>query len=144
MSTEATTEKKKEEVTESVKTIIFAHNGHVGAETNVEKGKFINDPTAQGQLGCVIHSDEVKITPEAKEIMKSNYDREGGSFAGVMLTVHADGSGSSLGLMGSGKHYLGEKITYGRDCEISVVDDFTVEEFETPEDFKEFINSKDA
>lgn len=30
-----------------MKTKIFAYKGHLGAETNIEEGKFINDPKLQ-------------------------------------------------------------------------------------------------
>jgi len=124
-----------------MKTKIFAYKGEVGAETDLENGKFLNNPLDAGQIGCLISSNEVEITEAAKEIMKTNYSREGGSFSSVMLTRLNDGGGSSLGLLGFQKHYLGKTMDYSRDCDLSVIDDFTVVDMETPKSFKEFIDS---
>lgn len=120
--------------------LIFAYKGNVGATTDIENGKFINDVNGSGQLGCVIHTSEVSITKEAKEIIKSAR-REGGSFAELMLTKHADGSGSSIGLFGFGKHHFGTDFTIGRTCDISVLDDCEEAKIEIPEDYKKFIDS---
>lgn len=120
---------------------IFAYKEHLGATTDLKNGKFLNDPTSSGQLGCVISSKEVQITPEAKKLLKQSR-REGGSFAEVMLTKHSDGSGSSIGIIGFGKHYLGSKVSIGRDCDISVLDDAEEVEFPVPDDFKNFIDEK--
>ncbi len=120
---------------------IFAYKGNLGATTDIENGKFINDIQSPGQLGCVIHTSEIQITKEAKAIIK-NARREGGSFAGLMLTKHSDNSGSSIGLMVFGKHHYGTDVTIGRDCEKSVLDDCEEIDMEAPEDYKQFIDSK--
>ena len=111
----------------------------------IESGEFINDPGGKGQMGCVIRSDNVDITKEAKELLR-NAPREGGSFSTVMLTVHdesiqeRDGR-SSLGLMGFHKHLLiGEDLMLGRDCDTSALDDMNEVEMEIPEDFKTMLD----
>jgi len=125
-----------------MKTRVFAYNGILAAETDMIKGKFLNNPLGDGQLGCVIDSKEVEITKDAKEIMKS-LPKTGGSFAAIMLTKHDDG-GSSLGLMGGGKHlFTGEDRAIGRTCDHSVIDDFTeVSDDIIPDDFKKYVDEE--
>ena len=123
-----------------MKTKIFAYRGCIGAETDLENGKFLNDPKSGGQLGCVISTTEIDITKEAKELIR-NAPREGGSFAPIMLTKHDDGSGSSIGLMGFWKHcFAGEDLCIGRTCEKEVLDDCNETVMEIPEDFIEFVD----
>jgi hypothetical protein len=124
-----------------MKTKIFAYKGVIGAETDIENGKFINDPKGSGQLGCVISTTEIDITKEAKELIKSA-PRERGSFAPIMLTKHSDGSGSSIGLFGFYKHiFSGEDLCIGRTCETSVLNDCNETEIEIPNEFKELVDT---
>lgn len=124
-----------------MKTLIFAYKGHLGSFTDLENGKFINNPKEPGQLGCVISTKEALINKEAAEMLR-NAAREGGSFASIMLTKHSDGSGSSIGLLGGGKMYFGEKIEIGRTCDKSIINDIEIDETIVPEDFKAFIDKK--
>lgn len=118
-----------------MRTKIFAYKGVIGAETDIDNGEFLNNPKAGGQLGCVIHTKEVDITKEAKELLKSA-PREGGSFAPIMLTKHSDGSGSSVGLMGFWKHlFRGHDLCIGRDCDTSVLEDCNETQIEIPVEF---------
>lgn len=117
---------------------IFAYKGNLAASINMD-GKFLNNPSEQGQLGCVIAADHVKISPDAVALIKGAR-REGGSFAELMLTKHNDGSGSSIGIMGFGKVHFGTKFNISRDCDLSVLDSCVVEEIEAPEDYKNFID----
>jgi hypothetical protein len=95
-------------------------------------------------LGCVIDTKEIDITKEAKDLIK-NARREGGSFAAIMLTKHADGSGSSVGLFGFWKHlFAGEDLCIGRDCTTSVLDDCNETEMEVPAGFIEVVDSIEA
>lgn len=131
-----------------MKTQIFAYKGNLAATTDLVEGKFINDPKAAGQLGCVISTSEVQITKEAKELIK-NARREGGSFAPLMLTKHAGSAvdvhgKSSVGLMGAGKHHFGKDFTLGRDCDKSVLEDCEEVEIEVPADYKEFIDENEG
>lgn len=126
---------------------IFSYKGNLAATSDLQSGKFLNDPTQSGQLGVVISSDEVKITQEAKDLLKTA-KRDGGSFSEIMLTRHT-GQGkksgeSSLGMIGAGKHNFGRDFSIGRDCDLSVVDDFAVVDKEAPEDFKSFIDDSES
>jgi hypothetical protein len=122
-----------------MRTKIFAYKGVVGAETDLDNGKFINNPKSSGQLGCVIDTKEVDITKEAKELLK-NARREGGSFAAIMLTKHT-GGGSSVGLFGFWKHlFAGEDLCIGRDCDTSVLNDCNETEIEIPANFIEVVD----
>ena len=121
---------------------IFAYKGNVAVEIDMDNGKFINDLTQPGQLGCVIDSKEVEITQEAKDII-FKAKREGGSFSELMLTEHADGSGSSIGVLGFGKCFLGKDFKIGRDCEKGVLEHLEVVDKEAPQDFQDFINSQE-
>lgn len=121
---------------------IFAYKGHLGAEVDVD-GKFLNSPTSPGQLGAVIDTKEVEITQEARDLIKS-LGREGGSFAGLMLTKMADGSGSNIGILGLGKVNMGcpPDLKIGRTCDKEVVDDCELVDREVPEDYRKFIDEK--
>jgi len=127
---------------------IFAHKGYVGADINM-KGKFINDPKGKTQLGCVIDTAYVKISPEAVRIIKTA-KREGGSFAELMLSKHSSEADpkfgkSSIGICGFGKVMIGKEkqIMIGRDCDFSVLHDCSIEEFEAPQDFKDYVDELD-
>jgi hypothetical protein len=124
-----------------MKAQIFAYKGNLGATTDPENGKFLNNPLDEGQLGCVISTKEATITAEAKELFKKAR-REGGSFAEIMLTRHNNGSGSSIGLLGLRKHHFGQDFCISRDCDLSVLDDIEVVETEAPEDYRQFIDNK--
>lgn len=124
-----------------MKTQIFAYKGWLGATTDLENGKFINNPKEQGQLGCVVHTSEIEISKEAKDIIREA-KREGGSFAGLMLTKHADGSGASIGLMGFWKHNYGTEPMIGRVCDLSILDDMPETDVPVPEDYKEFVDKQ--
>lgn len=124
-----------------MKTKIFAYKGALGAETDLDKGNFLNNPKDVGQLGCVISTKEIQITQEAKDLLKKA-PREGGSFAPIMLTEASDDFESSLGLMGFWKHlFVGEDLCIGRICQTSVLDDCEVVEMEIPKEFRELIDS---
>jgi hypothetical protein len=117
----------------------FEYKGHVGAAIDMKEGKFINDPFEPGQLGCVISTEEVQMTPKVKELIQKA-ERTGGSFSPLMLTKHSDGTGSSIGIMGGGKMYMGKSLEIGRTCELSVLEDCTVVDEEAPIDFRDFID----
>lgn len=123
-----------------MRTQIFSYKNIIGATTDIESGVFLNNPKEGGQLGCVISTKEVDITKEAKELIRGA-KKEGGSFAPIMLTKHADGSGSSIGLMGFYKHmFAGEDLCIGRTCDLEVLNDCNEIEIELPEDFIKIIN----
>ena len=46
----------------------FTYKGHLACEIDMN-GKFINDPRAKGQLGCVIETAEVQMTTDAKKMI---------------------------------------------------------------------------
>lgn len=117
---------------------IFEYKKNIGIDIDM-KGKFINDPFQPGQLGCVISTKDVIITPSAIDVIK-NAKREGGSFAELMLTKHDPGPGSSIGILGGGKINLGSEFSIGRDCETSILDDCVIEDFEVPEEYKNIID----
>ena len=124
---------------------IFAYKGNLGINLDM-KGKFLNEPTSPGQLGCVVSTTEVEITKEAKELIR-HAKRDGGSFAPVMLTEHdksiqAESGKSSIGILGFGKVHMGTDFTIGRTCTLSILDDCTEAEIEVPADYKAFIDSK--
>lgn len=126
---------------------IFAHKGHVGANINMEDGKFINDPGSPGQMGCVVSTSEVSISKEAADLIRKA-KREGGSFAPLMLTVHT-GQGtehgrSSIGVLGGGNVYLGDAdtLTIGRTCDLEALDHCEIVENSAPEDFQKFIEEE--
>lgn len=127
-----------------MRTIIFGYKGIIGAETDLDKGKFLNDPKAGGQLGVVVPVEEIDINKEALELLKKA-KREGGSFAPIMLTKHSSQyegeSKASVGLMGFWKHlFHGEDLCIGRDCDTSILDLCNVTEVNIPQDFKDVVD----
>lgn len=120
---------------------IFEHKGHVGISINPD-AKYINDP--KGQLGVLVDTKDVAITKEAKEII-SKAPKGDGSFSELMLTKHSgdepSSANSSIGILGFNKVHLEKGFEIGRECDVSVLEDCSEEELETPEDFKEYINS---
>ncbi len=117
---------------------IFAYKGTLAAEIDMKNGKFLNNP--KKEMGCVINTKDIAITPQAVALIK-RAGRQGGSFAEIMLTKHADGSGSSIGLMGSGKVSFGHMFSIGRDCDTSVLNDCFICELEIPDDYQKHIDS---
>ena len=122
---------------------IFAYKGNVGVEIDHENGKFLNDPNAGGQMGCVISTSEVAISKEAKDIIMA-CKQGGGSFSELMLTEHADADPSagksSIGVMGFGKIHLGTDFEIGRTCTKSVLNDCTEVPNVVPQDYMDFID----
>lgn len=130
-----------------MRTIIFAHKGVIGAETDMENGIFLNNPKSTGQLGAVVPVEEIDITQEAIDILKAA-NRENGSFASIMLTKHSDqssGSKASIGLLGFGKHlFLGDNLCIGRECDTSILDMCNIIKFESPFEFVEVVDSLES
>ena len=126
-----------------MRTQIFSYKGNLAAITDLKEGKFINNPTAPGELECIVSTSEIDITTKAKELIR-NAKRKNNSFAEIMLTKHTDPvphGKSSIRLMGITKHHFGKAFAISRDCELSVLDDCTETEIEIPTDYKEFIDS---
>ena len=117
-----------------MKTQIFAYKGIIGATTDLDSGKFINNPKSKSQLGCVISSKEIEITKEAKELLRCA-PREGDSFAPIMLTRHTNGT-SSIGLIGFHTHlFKGKNLCIGRTCDIEILNDMDDTDIMIPEGF---------
>ena len=128
-----------------MKAKIFSYKDVIGIEVS-EETPLLNDIRQPSQIGMIIDTQNIQITKEAKELLsnESNYERERGSFAPLMLTKHADGSGSSLGFLNFYKFAAAKPYPLGRDCEIGVIDDIEVAEFEIPDDFIVFVESSDG
>lgn len=125
---------------------IFEYRGCVGAKSDIENGHFLNNPSGTGQLGIVISSDHVFISPSALAALKKSVKKLGGSFANTMLTTSTNGS-KSLGLLGKYTHGLkmtpNANFEIGRTCDISVLDSFhIVEDIKVPENFIEYIDAE--
>ncbi len=124
--------------------LIYAHNGSVGATSDLENGSFLNDFKADGQMGLVVAVENVSITSKALELMKTNHTRAGGSFSGIMVTRSASESHpNSIGVMGFGLHgiAIGGPTEFSRDCDLTVLDEIEVDDDMTiPADFIAFID----
>lgn len=123
-----------------MKTQIFAYKGVIGINVT-DDTKFVNDISAEGQMGMVILTKDLQMTPDAKTILtnSANYRRAGGSFAPVMLTDHGNGE-SSIGVMGFGKQVLAVPIEIGRDCDITVISDIEIVDAPVDESFIAFVD----
>lgn len=125
---------------------IFEYRGCVGAKSDIENGHFLNNPNGAGQMGIVISSDHVFISPSALVALKKSVKKLGGSFANTMLTTSTNGS-KSLGLMGKYVHGLKMKpdanFEIGRTCDVSVLDSFhVVDDIKVPKSFIEHIDTE--
>lgn len=120
---------------------IFEYAGDLGAESDMANGTFLNDVTSDTQLGVVVAVEEVTISQEAIDVIR-NAQREGGSFACMMLTKHSPeasdehSTSASIGMLGRGYHWIksGEAVL-GRTCDISVLDMMKVVPNNPPEEF---------
>ena len=113
-----------------MKTKIFSYKNFIGAETDLDKGVFLNDPRGNGQLGCVVALEEIEITKEAKDLLRKA-TREGGSFAPIMIDE------GSIGLLGHWKHLFNlDAPVLSRDCDLSVLDKLADSEIAIPQEFK--------
>ena len=125
---------------------IFSYKGSVGANSDLENGKFINDINGSGQMGVVVAVENVVITSEALDLMKTNFRREGGSFASTMVTrSETDDYPSSIAVMGFGMHGVAicTQVEYSRDCDLTVLDEIEVDDkIIVPEDFIAFIDEE--
>lgn len=120
---------------------IFSHGSVLGAKSDIDNGTFINDIHADGQMGVVIALNEISITADAKDLLMQ-CDRDGGSFAPIMITRHegegvdAHGKGS-IGMMGFGCHLFDTtEPLLSRDCDVTLLDDVEVDnDIEIPQGF---------
>jgi hypothetical protein len=107
----------------------------IGANTDLDNGQFLNDPHGVGQMGCVVSTDQIEITQGAKDLL-SNAQREGGSFAPIMIMK------GSIGLMGFGCHAFDTtEPVLSRDCDLSVLDTLETTDLEVPQDFIDYVDS---
>jgi hypothetical protein len=121
---------------------IFVYKGYLGATTDIENGKFLNDVEGKSQLGCVVDIAESQISQEALDFIKTNVVKGGGSFAELMLTEVTDGS-MNIGVMGFGRHLLATPDSppeIGRLCELKVLYHVSIVEDNVPEDFKHYVD----
>lgn len=129
-----------------MKTRIFTYKGWLGIESSPEAEGLVAKP-GNGNMGCVLRTDCVEITPEAKQVF-NNAKREGGSFAPFMLTTHK-GAGvehgkSSVGWLGG---YLQAcefaDVLIGRDCDKKAVEYMIeVADMEIPSEFKQLVDKE--
>ncbi|AUG88448.1 hypothetical protein PQC39_gp084 [Vibrio phage Vp_R1] len=130
----------------SLKVNVFSYNGVIGiqAETVVEDGNVvslpscvINKPEEPGQLGLACEAYGVRITEEAKEIIR-NLPRESGSFAPLMIWEAGGVNFSYIG--GINAAILEPAIC--RETDVSLLDKFeTLKGFEVPASFVEFVEN---
>lgn len=122
---------------------IFSHGKFVGAESDIENGRFLNDINLGGQLGVVVDVKDIEITSAALSIMR-NHKREAGSFSSVMLTADKEG-GFSIAVLGFGNHLLTDNgcLTYSRNCDTEVLDNLLINgNMEIPQSFIDFVESE--
>lgn len=122
----------------------FEYKGAIGALSDLsDPTQYINDITEPNQMGVLIESGKVGMPTEVIELFKNNFKREGGSFAGIMLTKHSDGK-ASIGILGGGSHLIcnpKETIFISRDCDLSVLDLCQTVKNEPPEGFIAHVDS---
>lgn len=122
----------------------FSYKGHIGANSDLENGKFLNDPKAGGQLGVVSLVENIGLPDEVKLLILKKYKREGGSFANMMLTTATSGN-QNIGILGHGCHIVtteNKDVMISRDCDLEVLDNCIIIENNPPEDFKKWIDEK--
>lgn len=119
-----------------MKTQIFSHKGVLGASTDLKDGKFINNPVAPGQIGCIISTKEIQITKKAKELI-ANAPKKGIT-SPITLIKHAGSKGSAIGLAGHWKHvFANDTLSISQTCDITVLNDIEVVKMKVPTEFIE-------
>ena len=122
----------------------FEYKGHIGANSDLENGKFLNDPKAPGQLGVISLVENIGLPNEVKLLILKKYRREGGSFANMMLTTSTS-SNQSIGILGHNCHLItteNKDVMISHDCDLQVLDNCVIIENNPPEDFKQLIDEK--
>ena len=121
----------------------FEYNGAIGAEIDIDKGTFLNDPKAPGQMGTVTDVKYIGMPEEVKQAILTRYKREGGSFASMMISKSS--KEDNIGLLGGYAACLAtsktSRIQISRDCDLSVLDSCIKIENNPPQDFKDYIDS---
>ena len=51
----------------------FEYKGHIGANSDLENGKFLNDPKAPGQLGVISLVENIGLPDEVKLLILKKY-----------------------------------------------------------------------
>lgn len=126
---------------------IFAYKNSVAAIIDKD-GTFLNDINDKNQLGCVIDVMSASITQSAKDYIKNNYSREGGSFASFMLTKHANNESASIAIVGKPGYKIiscDGVVEIGRTCSLEVLDMIGLDnEIETSNEYVQFVNYIDS
>ncbi len=116
----------------------FEYKGVVGATSDVENGKFINDINDPNNMGVVVDVTECTISQAAKDILLKS-GRERGSVAPLMLTNCDDGT-SCVAVFGFERHLVSPSI--GRICDVDVLHKIQIVENDPPADFIEYVDSE--
>jgi hypothetical protein len=115
-----------------MKTRVFAYKGYVGAETDLENGVFLNDPMKTGQCGCIVSVDELEITQEAIDLIRTA--RTGcDDIADIMLGK------DHICLLGFGHHLISLELT--PSCDRTLLDRLAPVELTIDPEFIEYIDS---
>lgn len=115
-----------------MKTRVFAYKGYVGAETDLENGVFLNDPMKTGQCGCIVSVDELEITQEAIDLIRTA--RTGcDDIADIMLGK------DHIRLLGFWYHHVSLELT--SSCDRTLLDRLIPAEVAIDPGFIEYIDS---
>lgn len=118
-------------------TKIFAYNGRVGIEAG---DKFINDPTQEGQLGCVVDLKDVIISREALGIlMKIGKSLDS---IGDVMCWECDNGQQCFAWLGGFKHLVHMRAEGDRDYDPTLLES-RIKKVDPPKDFIDYIDFED-
>lgn len=117
-----------------MKTRVFGYKGVLGATTDLEKGKFLNDPMAIGQCGCIVSIDELEINQEAIDLLRTATVGSD-DIAEIMLGKNY------ICLLGFHKHIIDLEIT--SSCDKTLLNRLIPTTFDIDPDFINFVEKND-
>lgn len=121
-----------------MKTQIFAYKNIVGISAG---DKLVNDPCQPGQLGCIVDINEIEISREAYNILRT-LKKCRGSLGDVMCwsCTDPDEGEAYFGWLGGFKAMITKETEGDRDFNPSLLKSQIVENLIVPEDFKNAID----
>lgn len=132
-----------------MKAHIFCYKGYIGVKTDLENGKFLNNPKDPTELGCMISVNQTTISTEAFDRFKKGYRRDYKNPIGdIMLTKHPEEIKGkfrySITIFGSGIHFLGKTPRITKDCFLNALGAMELVPNNVPPEFKQMIDELTA
>ncbi len=125
---------------ENKKTQVHAYRGIVFINSAFDAPGFVNNPKDPGQMGCIVKTSEIDISPEALRIIQTY--KNSADDLGVLDVLHNDENGTMLAWLGGPKTIIGpEEMEAGaNDTDYSKLKASEDVEYEIPEGLEEILD----